>query len=134
MDLVQARNLGEAWKLADRVAREYPCHVSYQARASTAQLMGRHRLALSDFRQAYKLVPEPYDLEGIARSAIATGDLEMAAKVCRALKAFPYRSEPERRRGMRCVQAIAAAAAVLTEREQDGARLVRHTEDAEEGE
>ena len=139
MDLVQAQKAQQALALADQVVREHPCHVSYQARASCEQLLRKHRMAIDDFRRAYGLVKESYDLEGIARSAIAVGDLDLAARVSRALRAFKYKSEPERQRGMRCVKAIAAAANMLIQSEQDAAHTrpvpVAHvTARSEEGE
>jgi tetratricopeptide (TPR) repeat protein len=121
MDLVQARKLPQAAKLADQLARKYPCHTTLQARASCAQLSGDHKAALADFRRAYRLEPELYDLEAIARSQIATGNLQGALGVVRELKSFQYKSDPEKRRGMRCIDAIMAAAQVLLEQEKAAA-------------
>lgn len=118
MDLVQAKKMEQAIQLADRLARAYPCHSTLQARASCAQLMGDHKRALADFRHAYRLEPELYDLEAIARSQIATGNLQGALGVVRELKSFRYKSDPEKRRGMRCIDAIMAAAQVLLEQEK----------------
>ena len=121
MDLVQAHKAPEAFALANSVVLEHPCHVSYQARASCLQLLRKHRAAIDDFRRAYGLVEESYDLEGMARSAIAIGDIDLALKVGRALKKFPYQSKPERVRGMRCVDAIAAAGNMLLDTQQNAA-------------
>ena len=137
MDLVQAGKNAEALRLADSVVQRYPTAETYQARASVEQMMRRHREAIDDFRRAYGLVREATDLEGIASSAIATGDLAMAAKVAKALRTFPYKSQPERARGMRCVEAIAAAAAVLLEKEQGSQQAIpvsNTTDSGEEGE
>ena len=122
MDLVQAHKAPEAFALANSVVLEHPCHVSYQARASCLQLLRKHRAAIDDFRRAYGLVEESYDLEGMARSAIAIGDIDLALKVGRALKKFPYKSRPERARGMRCVDAIAAAGNMILDTQQNAAR------------
>jgi hypothetical protein len=118
MDLVQAKKLDEAVKLAGALATKYPCHVTFQARASVAQLKGDHKAALADFWRAFDRVPELYDLEGMARSHIATGNLRGAFAVMKRLKTFKYPSEPERQRGMRCIEAITAAAQMLIEKEQ----------------
>lgn len=118
MDLVQAQKAGDALELADSVVQEHPCHVSYQARASCLQLLRKHRAAIDDFRRAYGLVKESYDLEGMARSAIAIGDLNLALKVGHALKTFAYKSKPERLRGLRCVDAIAAAGNMLMDQQE----------------
>lgn len=134
MDLVQSGKAAEALSIADGVVRGFPCHVSFQARASCEQLLKKHRLAIDDFRRAYGLVKESYDLEGIARSAIAIGDLQMAARVAKALRTFPYKSQPERARGMRCVEAIAAAAEVLLEKEQGATPVVPVSNTAPSGE
>jgi len=137
MDLVQAGKNAEALQLADRLVRAHPSSDTYQARAGVEQMMRRHRQAIDDFRRAYGMVREPSDLEGIARSAIAVGDLGMAAKVAKALRTFPYKSQPERARGMRCVAAIAAAAEVLLQKEQSSSPQpvpVSHRSEAEEGE
>lgn len=118
MDLVQAKKVDQAFRLADQLATKYPCHVTFQARASCAQMMGNHREALADFWRAFDRVPELYDLEGMARSHVATGNLRGAFAVMKRLKSFKYSSEPERQRGMRCIEAITAAAQVLIEKEQ----------------
>lgn len=127
MDLVQEHRADEAFTLADAVVQEHPCHTTYQARASCLQLLRKHRAAIEDFRRAYALVQESYDLEGMARSAIAVGDIKLALQVGRALKKFPYKSKPERARGMRCVDAIAAAGNMLMDvQEARGETPVSH--------
>lgn len=137
MDLVQAQQAEPALALADSVVKDYPCHVSYQARASCEQLCAKHHLAIDDFRRAYGLVKESYDLEGMARSAIAVGDLDLAIKVGRALRAFRYRSAAERARGLRCVEAIAAAGNMLLDTQQEAARerpVAHRSDDVDESE
>lgn len=136
MDLVQEQKADEAFTLADAVVSEHPCHTTYQARASCLQLLRKHRAAIADFRKAYSLVQESYDLEGMARSAIAVGDINLALQVGRALKKFPYKSKPERARGLRCVDAIAAAGNMLLDtQEARSEHPVSHrSEPAEESE
>lgn len=136
MDLVQEQKAADAFTLADAVVQEHPCHTTYQARASCLQLLRKHRAAIEDFRRAYGLVQESYDLEGMARSAIAVGDIKLALQVGRALKKFPYKSKPERARGMRCVDAIAAAGNMLMDAQEARSETpVSHrSEPAEESE